>query len=208
MIKKYRNYILIILGSLLILTMLIGVDYLMKSKKEGILEVKLREITDSKDFAIMIQKGDTYEEYNTEDNTWPGADYVYKEAKCTDNNGVLVNDVVTFTDGKATLTTNQTVYCTLYFDIKPKPTIEILRENDSGKYLSTVLQGEMYRYQGLYTDEINNYICLGDNCCNTESCPYDSNDDMYRIIGITESGEIKVIKKTSSGSAYHEIAQV
>ena len=50
--------------------MLIGVDYLMKSKKEDIPEVNLREISDSKDFAIMVQNGDTYEEYNTEDNTW------------------------------------------------------------------------------------------------------------------------------------------
>ncbi len=79
----------------------------------------------------------------------------------------------------------------------PKSTIDTLREKDSGNYLSTSLVGDMYRYQGLYTDEINNYICLGDNCCTTESCPASSDDDMYRIIGITQSGEMKVIKKTA-----------
>ena len=165
----------------------------------------------------MVQNGDSYEEYTSEDNKWPGADYVFKEAKCTDNNGALVNDVITFTDGKATLKTNQTIYCTLYFDEKPKSTLEILREKD--KEVSGVEhlgpepgpepdQVEMYRYQG--TDDVPNWILFGTRekcekdeepkCTNSKlnNITYDEYVDkyMYRIIGITEEGQMYLLKET------------
>ncbi len=192
MIKKYRNYILGLIGILLISTIFIGIDYLMQPKYEDIPEVKLREITDSKAFAIMVQNGDGYEEYNN--STWPGSDYVYKEAKCMDNNGSLVDNAITFADGKATLTTNQTVYCTLYFDEKPDPTKD-LREKDPSGSLSTDLQGGMYRYQG--TNDVPNWICFGtrskDECTNEET---GIDKYMYRIIGITEEGQMYLVKET------------
>ena len=156
-------------------------------------EVKLKEIVNKdKSFAIMIQNETGYEEYDS--NTWPGEEYVYKEAKCSDNNGVLVEDVIVFADGKATLTTTQTVYCTLYFDLKQDP-IEYLRKNDSNGNLSEDIQGGMYRYQG--TDNVPNYICFGttnkEECINEET---GIDKYMYRIIGITEDGEIYLIKET------------
>ena len=203
-IAKYKKYILGVTGVLLALTMFVGVKYLMKPKYEELPEVKLREITDSKSFAVMVQNGDTYEEYTSTDNTWPGADYVFKEAKCTDNNGSLVNDAITFADGKATLTTNKTIYCTLYFDEKPKSTIEILRENDINSNISSEPnQGGMYRYQG--TNDVPNWICFGTT--NKEECIDETDSDgnsipdgidkyMYRIIGITEEGHMYLIKET------------
>ena len=207
MIKKYRNYILGLIGILLVLTIFIGIDYLMQSKSENLPEVKLREITDSKAFAIMVQNGNTYEEYNN--STWPGTDYVFKEAKCTDNNGALVDNAVTFADGKATLTTNQTIYCTLYFDEKPIPEIvKQLKAKDKEvsngiEHLSE--QGGMYRYQG--TDNVPNWILFGtrtncekdeDNNCTNLNMTYDDYVDiyMYRIIGITKEGQMYLLKET------------
>ena len=155
-------------------------------------EVKLKEIINKdKSFAIMIQENsetDKYQEYDS--NTWPGDDYKFKEAKCIDNNGDEIKEAVTYEDGKITLTTNKTVYCTVYFD---KSIIGKLRETDTQKYLSEDKQGEMYRYQG--TDDVHNWICFGtiDNC--------GTNDDnidkyMYRIIGITPEGQLYLIKET------------
>ena len=46
------------------------------------------------------------------------------------------------------------------------------------------------------TDTVNdNYICLGNDCSSEES------DDMYRIIGVTENGEVKVIKSIPSNDS-------
>ncbi len=203
-ITKYKKYILGVTGVLLALTMLVGIKYLMKPKYEEIPEVKLINIKDNKSFAIMVQNGDTYEEYTSEDDAWPGADYVFKEAKCTDNNGALVENAITFAEGKATLTTNKTIYCTLYFDEMPKTTIEILRDNDINSNISSEPnQGGMYRYQG--TNDVPNWICFGTT--NKEECIDETDSDgnsipdgidkyMYRIIGITEEGQMYLVKET------------
>ncbi len=68
--------------------------------------------------------------------------------------------------------------------------------------LNKTIQGGMYRFQGKYTDTINNYICFGTDSKNT--CVADSGRYMYRIIGIVQNstdttvskGMIKVIKQT------------
>ena len=161
-------------------------------------EVKLKEIVNkNKSFAIMIQEKsetDKYQEYSS--NTWPGDDYVFKEAKCIDSKGDEIKEAVTYEEGKITLTTNKTVYCTVYFD---KSIIGKLRENDTQKYLSTDKQGGMYRYQAAFPDsdssEMTNWICFG----TTDNCG--TNDDnidkyMYRIIGITKEGQLYLIKET------------
>ena len=94
MIKKY---ILGLFGILLLLTLFAEVKYLMYYQNVKPEEMK---VLSNKSIAIMIQKGDTYEKYTSEDNTWPGADYVFKEAKCIDNNGAIVENAVTFADVK------------------------------------------------------------------------------------------------------------
>ena len=154
-------------------------------------EVKLKEkVKKDKLFAIMISEdGSNYKENKS--NVWPNDKYKFKEAKCVDNEGNIINDIVTFENGKATLKTNKTVYCTLYFD--HKETIEILREADKNNNLSSILQGGMNRYQGI--DNVANWICFGTE----ENCG--TNDDnidkyMYRIIGITEEGQMYVLKET------------
>ena len=166
-------------------------------------EVKLKEIINKdKSFAIMIQNETGYKEYNSD--TWPGNGYKFKEAKCIDNNGDEIKEAVTYEDDKITLTTNKTIYCTVYFDYKG--TINILRENDTQKYLSEDLQGDKYRYQASFPEcdnesecenatKMTNWICFG----TTDNCG--TNDDnidkyMYRIIGITEEGQLYLLKET------------
>ena len=206
-ITKNRKYILMVLGILILSTLYVGMKYLMRPKYEPLPVVKLKDKeTNKKKFAVMVQNGDSYEEYTSEDGTWPSEEegYEFKEAKCIDNNGALVNNAVTFANGKVTLKTNKTIYCTLYFDEKAKTTIQLLRENDPQNKLSSDKVGEMYRFQGKNTDTINNYICFGTD--NKEDCTKDdTNYDkyMYRIIGITEDGELYLIKMKgleSSGS--------
>ena len=186
------------------------IDYLIFQEQKNISEVKYEETINSEDYAVMVKNGDTYEEYTSEDNTWPGADYIFKEAKCVDNNGALVDNVLTFADGKATLTTNQTIYCTLYF-IKIPEIVKQLKAKDkevSGGVEHLSDQGGMYRYQG--TDDVPNWILFGtrekcekdeeDKCTNSKlnNMTYDEYVDkyMYRIIGITEEGQMYLIKET------------
>ena len=85
-----------------------------------------------------------------------------------------------------------------------------LRSKDTDKKLTENLVNGMYRYQGNSivssvdmdqytaerTDTMNsNYICLG------QDCSTGSSNDMYRIIGITEDGLMKVIKNTPSNDS-------
>ena len=58
--------------------------------------------------------------------------------------------------------------------------------------MTNEITSELYRYHGL---EVDNYICFGTN--NKETCLNDTDKYMYRIIGITEDGKLKLIKNTS-----------
>ena len=183
------NYkkILIVIISIISVILIYKLPRLLINKYEELPEVKLKEKIDkNKSFAIMISEdGNNYQEY--ESNEWPNDKYNFKKAECVDNNGDLINDVITFENGKATIKTDKTIYCTLYFD--HKETIEILRENDINKVLSEDTQGGMYRYQGTNND-VNNYVCLNEECISS---------NRYRIIGINDNSEIKLIKEESAG---------
>ena len=87
--------------------------------------------------------------------------------------------------------------------------IAALREKSDGKLTNELVNG-LYRYQGnsivnsfdanqgtIETTQTvnNNYICLGSDCSTEES------NDMYRIIGVTEDGEMKVIKNTPANDS-------
>lgn len=69
---------------------------------------------------------------------------------------------------------------------------EVLRAHDPEYKISEDLVGGMYRYQGTKDDKINNYICFGTDDKN--KCLSDLEKYMYRIIGITEDGELYLIK--------------
>ena len=213
-IIRNRKNILITIAILLSLAFNLGMRYLAtRPRYKTLPEVRLvnQKEESTKGFAIMIpnENGDGYVEYSKD--TWPSAEegYEFKEAKCMDNNGRLIDDVITFKDGKASLKINKEVYCTMYFDNKPKM-IKILREKDTQKYLSEDTPGGMYRYQAAPTstsDAVNmtNWICFGtyskEECTNTTDSDNNGIPDgidkyMYRIIGITSDGQLYLIKET------------
>ena len=208
-IIRNRKYILLTLAILILVTFNLGMRYLAtRPRYKTLPEVRLvnQKEESTKGYAIMVQNGDIYEEYTSEDGTWPSEGYEFKEAKCIDNDGQLVEGALTFADGKATLTTSQTVYCTLYFDKNMgRAPMEVLREKDTQGYLSKDLQGGMYRYQASFpnsdSSEMTNWICFGTK--DESECKSNIDKYMYRIIGITEDGQMYLIKETfiKEGSA-------
>ncbi len=191
--KENKKKILII-GILLICAIVVYKipRLLINKNNEPLPEVKLKETNNKKSFAIMIQNENGYEEYNKD--TWPTEGYKFKEAKCIDNNGSKVDNAITYNNGKVTLTTNQTIYCTLYFDKKLGISALDIVASKPKSLSPKPDQGDMYRYQGT-SDLVNdNYICFGTK--EKSECTNDEDHYMYRIIGITPEGEMKLIKQT------------
>ncbi len=60
------------------------------------------------------------------------------------------------------------------------------------KGISDKLLGDMYRFVGT-KDAVDNWICFGYSEANATDCNSPSSDSMYRIIGITEDGKLKLI---------------
>ena len=106
------------------------------------------------------------------------------------------------TDQSAMAGTNMTItFTAAEFECSPGEKIGeyILANATNG--LNSEIEGGMYRYQGPQIDSegktIDNYICFGTS--DKDECINDEEHYMYRMIGITEDGRIKVIKKTSIG---------
>ena len=89
---------------------------IINKKYETLPEVKLREINKEKGLAIMVSNKNGYEEYDN--NLWPDDEYYYVKSECVNNSGNIIEDALNYNADtkKATLTTNETIYCTLYFD--------------------------------------------------------------------------------------------
>ena len=95
--------------------------------------VKLKGTNKSNGLAIMIEKEDgTYQE--SSNNAWP-EEMLYNEEKsgCIDSNGKKIENSLTYEGGIATIKSNTTSYCYLYFDlIKDDITIAISTDGESG----------------------------------------------------------------------------
>ncbi len=196
MIKKNKNILIFLsIGIVLIVSMFFALNN--KKEYHELPKVKLKDTFKNKQFALMLEQKNG--EYQESEGELPTEGYVFNESKsdCVDVNGKVIDNTIDYDYENYTITlnTDKTCYCYLYYDIEPN--INFLRSKDIDGHLTTELTGGLYRYQGLYTDDVRNYICLGDNCCKTSECSADSNDDMYRIIGINSYGELKVIKKTA-----------
>ncbi len=187
---KYRKIFITIL--LVVEIMLVNLTYQSFLHRE--INKEENKIT-KKQFAMYIKENDEYVEYEG-DNLFPKGYYVNKIlSKCVDEKNNPIETEISSLGGSVTITSNKTVYCTLYFD--KNEMLEYLRSKDTNGVLSEDIVGDMYRYQGVSeeyaTDDLkvvdNNYICLGEDCS-------EYSEDLYRIIGVTETGELKVIKKT------------
>ncbi len=160
---------------------------------------------------VSYDKGVNYSTYQS--SNWLDDEYVFKQAKCTDLNNNVVDNVITFNNDtrKVMLRTNRAIKCYLYFDYS---LINKLQKNDKYNALSEDSIGGMYRYQGVdiqYKDSEtnsenlpvvdNNYICFGTN--DKAKCLKDLNHYMYRIIGYdVDTGELKIIKKEAINKSY------
>ena len=194
---------------------------LFKQNKSQILQdIKTVDIFDNKDktLSIMIQNDETFKyEEDTSRTTWPSRDeYMYAGSKCTDVNGTDLGDTTPYisfeeTNPNPTVTikTKKTIYCTLYF-ANARPVLETLDKRGGIYYGSpetTTGQGEMgnrqtvdglIRFKGTKDQVTNNYICLGEEE-NPDKCK-ENKDDMYRIMGVTTNGLLKVIKASPTPS--------
>ncbi len=156
----------------------------------------------------MVQDPTTYEyKPDTSRTTWPQkTEYMYAGTKCTDASGNDVGDTTPYlkfaeSDYTATITTKKTIYCTLYF-ANGRPALEVLKAKGGDYYAGggnhTTVVDELYRFVGTASQVTNNYICLGASE-NPDTCKSDVNN-MYRIIGVTTDGKLKVIKAKKYGS--------
>ncbi len=189
---KNRIYIILIIVILTIVSSIFLINNKLSDKETQLDEVKLVNNNSSKSgmFAIMLQEENGEYKQSTK-NDFPTEGYNYNADKsgCIDSKGLAVANVLTYTDKKFSVRTNQAVYCYVYFDkSNAKELIEQLKKSNG---LSSEPVGGMYRYQGTNA-QVNNYLCLEGKCS-------EKSDDMYRIIGITPEGNIKVIKQTSIG---------
>jgi len=167
------------------------------NKNTSLDEVNLN-INNSNMFAIMLEQDDgTYKEDTS--NTWPTSGYTYNETMsgCIDINGNKLDGVLSYdaTNNIATVDTGNTSYCYLYFSKVNAG--KYLLKNPSEGLVTTSLQGNLYRYQGIQ-GEVDNYICFGYSNYETD-CDFSNttNSDLYayRIIGVNEDYQIKLIKK-------------
>jgi len=65
--------------------------------------------------------------------------------------------------------------------------------------LNTNLEGGLYRYQG-EAGNVNNFVCFGTT--SKEECLSDTDKYMYRVMGINENNQVKLIKKEALNTAY------
>lgn len=126
--KKNRNKILVIILVLIIVvvpTTIFFVTDKLKQNNTILDEVKLVDNIDKNMFAIMLQKENgSYEEDKTM-TSWPTENYTYNATKsgCIDIEGNKIERALSYVDGKATVSTNKTAYCYLYFDLDQSPRI-------------------------------------------------------------------------------------
>lgn len=192
MLKKKRNIVILMIGILIVLITIIF-NYFKNNNKQDLLW-QIEGNNKNKQFAIYIEKDNKYIKY--EKNTMPEYyKYVYNKSVCKDVNDKEVEskDIIKVNyDNSITVTSSKTIYCEIYFDEEFRGTGYELIESKTAN-LSSELTGGMHRYQGQASEVDNNYICFGTN--NKQDCIDHPDKYMYRIIGIEENGEIKVIKK-------------
>ncbi len=191
MMKKNKN-ILIILSVGIIL--IVSIFFVLNKSHEyhELPKVKIKEEDNIKQFALMLEQENG--EYQKSEGELPTRGYTFNKEKsgCTDINGKIIPKVLDYNyeNNVVTLNTSKTSYCYLYYDIEPN--VNYLVSKDENNYISKELAGGLYRYQGI--GDVNNYICYGTN--DTEECVNNPETYMYRIIGVTSAGELKLIKNT------------
>ncbi len=129
---------------LVIIFAILCIDFLaFSNKKNDVLldEVKLINGNRGSMFAIKVENDEgEYEDYNG--NAWPDSGYQYNAtlSNCIDKQGNVLENVLSFNNGVASLRIKKTVYCYLYFDQVELPSLVLNGVTSSGmlKYKQTV----------------------------------------------------------------------
>lgn len=85
---------------------------------KDIVEYKETNVIDREKFAMYLENLDgEYEKYTG--NYFPAQNYILNSTKtvCIDNKDREVADVISYDNGKITISSNKTLYCNIYFDI-------------------------------------------------------------------------------------------
>ncbi len=144
-----------------------------------------KEKNKKEQFAMYIKNEEgNYDKYDGKE--FPdGYKVNLEKSSCEDANGNIVSGAISVTNGKPTVTSNKTIYCTFYMDKKPPTAGDIVNKPISGVQEPTgVAQDELVtRYYG--TNPAN-YICFGTT--NKTECTSSTGQGkyMYRIIGVTK----------------------
>ncbi len=211
--KKIILRSLIILGIAFIIYESYSIVSMIANNNLEVLEnVRTIDLKNDKSIAIMVQDTNT-DEWHEADNrdSWPSpTTHGFVGAECTDSEGATIDweKVLTFSlaNKTATIKTKQTAYCTLYF-AKGEPALDWLKKKGGTTFAGggehTTAVGGLYRFVGINTQVLNNYICFGTVV--ESECINQADKYMYRIIGITSTedetiglyaNQLKIIKAT------------
>ena len=160
-----------------IVTLFLGVKSF-GNKSNYIDDIKLLDNKSNNLFAIMVK--DSSGNYN-EASTFPEGAYVLNEtmSSCIDNNGNKIDNVLSYSDGVVSASTNKTVYCYLYFDKDNSVYAKVLDDfsNNNGVKKTTDENGkDVYYYARNVT---NNNLVLNNYC--------------WKMVRTTETDGVKLI---------------
>ncbi len=182
----------IIIGVLVIIEIFSLYMMYQSNENKNLNEVNIKENNNTK-FAIQYEKENgKYEEYL--ENEFPEGYILNKDkSKCIDEEGNVIENSLEYTNNQISFTSTNTNYCFLTFD--KSMGIKLVENNPD--VITSQLMNELYRYHGL---NVNNYICFGASDYGT--CITNQDKYLYRIIGITKEGYIKVIKNSKVGELF------
>jgi len=200
--NKHSRIAVVIL--LLIGLLLIGY-IIIKPKEVKLEEVKLKENKiNNKQFAIMIENNEgEYEEYKINNevvSTFPtGSEYIYNNelSGCIDDNGELVENVLTYNETTQDITVEigSTVYCYVYFDLDTTaPVITLISDNGSFAASVTVTENE----SGVDS------VCINTSSTDTSECTWKSvSGTTFTTNTVSTTGTYYVHVKDAAGNIGH-----
>jgi len=101
---------------------------------KGIVKEFIENKVNKKNFALYVQQEDGEYKEIVDSNYFPGVDYELNEAKsiCVDREGEKLDVAISFKNNKLSVTSNKTIYCHMYFDVKVDVVISVITDGVEG----------------------------------------------------------------------------